>query len=596
MKDFVKTTLAVICGFFILQIIGFIFFLMFIIGAAASGSSSNVILPKEGVLDMDFSKLNVGEQAQAADFSLSSLQSIGDEMPTAIGVWDAVRAIRIAAKDPGVKFIFLRADEAAAGISHLEEIRVALSEFRKEGKAVIAWTENPGNGSYYLASVADKVYMSSYHGANYSLLGISARLMYLKDLLDKLGVNIQLIRHGKYKSAGEMYIKSSPSPENIEQNKVMVESIWKSVSGAMAESRGISEEKLNQIIDDLELLLPEDFLRIGLVDSLYDHEGLIAQLCTLAEVSEKKDLKFIPFADYITAKVTSAKPAKSKVAIIFADGEIVENKDPRNIDSKRFVKEIDQLREDESVKAVVLRVNSPGGSVLASEKIRASLDLLQAAKPMVASYGNYAASGGYWISNGVEKIYSNTTTLTGSIGVFSMLPDFGGVAKNIAHVNFYPINSNKHSDMFSLVRPLDAQETAYMQGSVEDIYDRFVNLVAEGRSMETDAVDAIAQGRVWTGSDALGIGLVDELGTLSDAVAYAASLAGLENESDYSTLAVPKPLTPFETLLETMGQTNKEPDILAGTPFEGFSAAVRRAVSGEPSAVYARLPYDITIK
>lgn len=592
MKEFVKTTLAVICGIIVLHIIGFIFFLMFIIGAAASGSNSTVVLPREGVLDMDFSKLNLGEQAQEADFNFASISQMGSEMPTAIGVWDAVRAIRAAADDPGVKYILLRADGAAAGISQLEEVRAALADFRQSGKPVIAWTENPGNGSYYLASVADKVYMSSYHGANYTLVGISGRMMFLKDLLDKLGVNVQLIRHGKYKSAGEMYIKNAPSPENMEQNRVMVESIWKNVSGAMAASRGISEEKLNEIIDNLELLLPDDFVKAGLVDTLYNHEGLINQLCTLAEVSKKEDLHLIPFADYITAKVTSAKPAKAKIAIIFADGEIVEADDPRNIDSKRFVKEIDKLRDDESVKAVVLRVNSPGGSVLASEKIRTSLDLLQAVKPMVASYGNYAASGGYWISNGVEKIYSNPTTLTGSIGVFSMLPDLGGVAKNIAHVNIVPVNSNKHSDMFTLMRPLDAAELAYMQGSVEDIYERFVNLVAAGRSMEPSAVDEIAQGRVWTGSDALGIGLVDELGTLSDAVAYAASLAGLE---DYSTLAVPKPLTPFETIIKAMGQ-NKEPDILAGTPFEGLSGAVKKVASGEPSEVYARMPYDIEIQ
>ena len=591
MKDFVKTLLAVICGLFLFWIIGFILFFVMVGSVASVGGSGKTALPRNGVLDMNLAAFTLGEQnADAAP----NLASFSFDMTPTVGLWNAVEAIKKAAADPSIKYILLRPEGSAAGISDMEELRAALVNFRKSGKAVVAYLENPGNGSYYLASVADKIYMTSYHGGMSQLVGVSGRMLFLKDLLDKAGVNFQLIRHGKYKSAGEMYIRSSSSAENREQNQVMVNSIWNAIAPVMAEARDIPVDNLNALVDDLKLNFPEDFLQYRLVDELVDHEALVNKLCTLAQVTKTEDLHLVPFSDYVSAKVLPY-PGKTNVAVLYADGEIVDGSANSEVAGDRFVREIDKIRRDNSVKAVVLRVNSPGGSVLASAKIRAALDLLQAEKPVVASYGNYAASGGYWISNGCRKIYSDATTLTGSIGVFSMIPEFSGTAKKLG-VGVETVGSNKHSDVLSLTRPFSAEETAYMQAYVEDIYEQFVNLVAQGRDMEPAQVDEIAQGRVWTGSDALEIGLVDEIGTLQDAIDEAASLSGLISEDDYKVVGFPKPLTFTEQMLQSLGQKTDEPSILAGTPFEGIGKALSGARANQPAQVWARLPYSIEIR
>ena len=581
--------LAVICGLIVLRILAFILMIVMFAGALAGGSSTP--LPREGVLDVDMSKFMITEQTQ--DNPMPSFSAMGMQMPEAqIGLLDAIKGLEAAAADPGVKYVLLRPEDAQLGLSDAEEIRRALSEFRRSGKPVIAWLESPANGSYYISTVADKIYMSSYHGFNYQLIGLSGRMTFVKDILDKLGVNVQLIRHGKYKSAGEMFIRSSASPENREQNQVMINSAWKVMTAAISESREISVEAFNKLVDDLALVQPEDFLANGLVDALMTRGELIEKLCILAGVPSEDKLKLIPFSDYALSKV---KPSlRPNVAIIYADGEIVDGDELTDIAGDRFVKEINKAAADDAIKAVVLRVNSPGGSVSASVKIRTALDSLQAKKPLVASFGNYAASGGYWISNGCEKIFADANTVTGSIGVFSMIPEFSKVTKKVG-VTFESVNSNKHSDMYSLMRPFDKAELDYQQASVEDIYETFVNLVADGRKMAPSAVDAIAQGRVWMGSDALEIGLVDEIGTLQDAIAYAATLAGIAPD-DARTVAFPAPLTFAEQLLESLGQGSSEPSILAGTPFEGLSTEVNSALSANPGKPMARMPYAFEIK
>ena len=582
--------LAVICALIVLRIIAF--FLMIIMFAGALAGGSGAAIPKEGVLDVDMSKFIITEQTQ--ENPVPSFSAMGGmQIPEAqIGLLDAIKGIEAAAADTGVKYILLRPEGASMGMSDAEEFRRALSEFRRSGKPVIAWLESPANGSYYLSTVADKVYLSSYKGFSYQLIGISSQMMFLKDILDKLGVNVQLIRHGKYKSAGEMFIRSSASPENREQNQVMINSAWRVMTAAVSEARDIPADKFNALVDDLALAEPEDFLNNGLVDGIMSRSELVGKLCTLAGVESEEKLKLIPFPDYAIAKV---KPSlRPNVAIIYADGDIVDGDDYMNIAGDRFVLEINKAARDNSIKAVVLRVNSPGGSVAASVKIRAALDSLQARKPLVASFGNYAASGGYWISNGCDKIFADANTITGSIGVFSMIPEFSKVTKKVG-VNFETIGSNKHSDMYSLMRPFDKAELDYQQASVEDIYESFVNLVADGRKMAPSAVDAIAQGRVWMGSDALEIGLVDEIGTLQDAIAYAASLAGIA-PADARTAAYPAPLTFAQQLLESLGQGNTEPSILAGTPFESLGSEVSSILSAQPGKPLARLPYSYEIR
>ncbi len=591
MKDFLKMTLAVLAGLFIAGILGFMLFFGFI-GTLASLGSSTPAMPRSGVLFMDMSRISIAEQTQETDL----MAMIQGQDISIIGLWDAVKAIEKAASDPAVQCIYLKADGlSAGGIAPVEELRQALGDFRLSGKPVVAYTENPGTGSYYLASVADKIYMGSYKGGSNMMVGVGTQMIFLKDLLDKLGVNVQLIRHGKFKSAGEMYIKSRPSEENLLQTREMVNSMWDGMAESICSSREISREDLDGMIDNLKLNTPEDFLACRLVDELLTKEELKEKLAVLAKESKYEEVKFISLRDYVNINAQTVSKARRKIAIIYAEGEIIDGYDKQEVAGDRFAGIISSVRADSTVKAVVLRVASPGGSVAASEKIRTEIDLLRKVKPVIASYGNYAASGGYWISNSCDKIFSDKSTLTGSIGVFSMIPDFSGTAEKVFHVGVTNVGSSRHSDMYSLTRPLDAEETAYMQRSVDDIYEAFLENVSAGRGMDKAEIDEIAQGRVWTGSDALKIGLVDEIGTLADAVRYAAIAAG-DTEADLGTwevAAYPKPMTTLDIILENLtGST----DALAGTPFESVGRAFRSWDATSTGKVYARMPYILEIK
>ena len=591
MKDFLKMTLAVLAGLFIAGILGFMLFFGFI-GTLASLGSSTPAMPRSGVLFMDMSRISIAEQTQETD----PMAMIQGQDISIIGLWDAVKAIEKAASDPAVQCIYLKADGlSAGGIAPVEELRQALGDFRLSGKPVVAYTENPGTGSYYLASVADKIYMGSYKGGSNMMVGVGTQMIFLKDLLDKLGVNVQLIRHGKFKSAGEMYIKSRPSEENLLQTREMVNSMWDGMAESICSSREISREDLDGMIDNLKLNTPEDFLACRLVDELLTKEELKEKLAVLAKESKYEEVKFISLRDYVNINAQTVSKARRKIAIIYAEGEIIDGYDKQEVAGDRFAGIISSVRADSTVKAVVLRVASPGGSVAASEKIRTEIDLLRKVKPVIASYGNYAASGGYWISNSCDKIFSDKSTLTGSIGVFSMIPDFSGTAEKVFHVGVTNVGSSRHSDMYSLTRPFDAEETAYMQRSVDDIYEAFLENVSAGRGMDKAEIDEIAQGRVWTGSDALKIGLVDEIGTLADAVRYAAIAAG-DTDADLGTwevAAYPKPMTTLDIILENLtGST----DALAGTPFESVGRAFRSWDATSTGKVYARMPYILEIK
>ena len=609
--EFFKWVLAVICGLFVWGLVKAIFFIMMIgslASSAASSSGSSALIPKEGVLLMDMSTLIITEQTTEGmpTMSLNSLSALGSgTMIAPVGVYDAVRAIHTAAADPGVKLILLKTDNIASELSNVSEVREALADFRKSGKAVVAYGEAYTSGSYYLASIADKIYTTSHHGGNNFMLGLGGRMIFLKDLLDKLGVNYQLIRHGKYKSAGEMYIRNTPSPENMEQNQVMIDSMWESIANETAQARGISVDSLNYFIDNLSINFPEDMTKHNLADEILTVEGYKEKMAVLAGKDKYKDVKFIPFKDYVTAKVKPNTASKKKIAVIYADGNIVEQEDPNNISGDRFANIIAKVRADSTIKAVVLRVNSPGGTVLAASKIKEEIDLTRAVKPVVASYGAYAASGGYWISNSCDHIFSGATTLTGSIGCFSAIPEFSKTVKDIAKVNIVPVNSHKHSDMVSLMRPFNEEETRLMQDYVDDIYTNFVNIVAKGRDMTYEAVDEIAQGRVWTGADALKIGLVDEIGTLEDAITYAASMAGDPDVASWNVVGYPKPLTVMQQIMAQLGGKSTNPEeivenVLEGTPMEGIAKSLldwkNTWTKGNGQLMFARLPFEIEIR
>ena len=591
MKEFVKMTLATLTG---LLLFGFIsmFIMIGMIGAMAAAGSSKPVMPAEAVLSIDFSKMTLSEQTQEAD-PFAALQ--GGDMITPVGIYEAIKAVNAAAEDPAIRYIYMRPDAASGGFARIEEFRTALKNFRNSGKAVVSYIESPTNAGYYLASVSDKIYMTSYDGGMNMFGGISSQLIFLKDALDRLGVNVQLIRHGKYKSAGEMYIRNSSSKENMEQNEAMIGSIWESWATLIAQDRGISVETLNNMLNNLELNFPEDFLAKGLVDELLTRDELQKKLADLYVTDDYKHVKSISLADYATLKNKVNYKAANKVAVIYAEGNIVDGGAKDQVAGDRFAKIIQDVRNDKDVKAVVLRVSSPGGSVLASEKIKAELDLLRESVPVIASYGEYAASGGYWISANSDYIFSNATTLTGSIGVFSMIPDIGGTLKNKLHVNVTPVNSNEHADMYGMIRPLDNKEVAYKQASVEKIYDKFTNIVAAGRDMTVENVDAIAQGRVWTGAEALGIGLVDQIGTIEDAINYAAtSIDGVTSVNDVQVVAYPKPQTPIEALLESFGGQGES--IFAGTPLEDVETAFSGWTEAQSGKMYARIPYEIIVK
>ena len=590
MKEFVKMTLATLTG---LLLFGFIsmFIMIGMIGVMAAAGSSKPVMPAEAVLSIDFSKMTLSEQTQEAD-PFAALQ--GGDMITPVGIYEAIKAVNAAAEDPAIRYIYMRPDAASGGFARIEEFRTALKNFRNSGKAVVSYIESPTNAGYYLASVSDKIYMTSYDGGMNMFGGISSQLIFLKDALDRLGVNVQLIRHGKYKSAGEMYIRNSSSKENMEQNEAMIGSIWESWATLIAQDRGISVETLNNMLNNLELNFPEDFLAKGLVDELLTRDELQKKLADLYVTDDYKHVKSISLADYATLKNKVNYKAANKVAVIYAEGNIVDGGAKDQVAGDRFAKIIQDVRNDKDVKAVVLRVSSPGGSVLASEKIKAELDLLRESVPVIASYGEYAASGGYWISANSDYIFSNATTLTGSIGVFSMIPDIGGTLKNKLHVNVTPVNSNEHADMYGMIRPLDNKEVAYMQASVEKIYDKFTNIVAAGRDMTVENVDALAQGRVWTGAEALGIGLVDQIGTIEDAINYAAtSIEGVTSVNDVQVVAYPKPQTAIEALLESFGQGES---VFAGTPLEDVETAFSGWTEAQSGKMYARIPYEIIVK
>ena len=589
MKDFVKMTLAAILGCIIVGAI--LMFMTFgIIGSLASLGNTQPVMPREGILTVDMSRITLTEQAVPTDIRTM----IEGETRVSTGIWTAIRAIQEAALDPAIRFIYLKPDGVAGEMGCIEELRTSLERFRSSGKAIISFIETPSNASYYLASVSDKIFMSGYDGGMNMITGFSSSQMFLKDILDRLGVNVQLIRHGKYKSAGEMFIRNGISPENREQNQVMVNSLWKGWADRMAGSRGLSFDEFNALVDNLSLNSPEDFLEHGLVDELMTKEELRERLCGLYGAENIEDIRQVTLPDYAAARVLPNYKAKEKIAIIYANGNIVDGEAKEQVAGDRFAAMIFAVRRDSSVRAVVLRVNSPGGSVLASSKIRNEIDLTREVKPVIASYGSYAASGGYWISSSCDRIFSDASTLTGSIGVFSMIPDFSKTAEKIG-IGTTTISSNRHGDMYSGMRALDNAEIAYMQESVEDIYDTFTAIVAEGRGLDREYVDEIAQGRVWAGTDALDKGLVDQIGGIEDAVSCAISMTGSANTDIGSWLIeeYPKPMTTMDMLMEMLGQNAS---VFAGTPLEAVETAFRDWDESMTGQVYARMPYEISIR
>lgn len=493
-------------------------------------------------------KESVAERGDKSfDLSLGGLS-----MNSTISLLSLERALEKASEDKDIAMVYINTDHFSSGMAAMEEIRGCLSKFNKP---VVAYGTDFGNGSYYLASAADKVFMNP--DGDCDINGLSSTQFFVKDLLDTLGIDIQLIRHGKFKSAGEMYIRNDISPENRLQYKELLGSIWTSFLEEIASSRGIPDKDIISWIDGLELATAEDMLEKGLVDGLKYRDEMEKYLCHMFGVHEASEVRKISITEY--ASDLDKGPSSKKIAVLYADGEIVRS--GSGIAGEKFSKEIAKVRADSTVKAVVFRVNSPGGEVVAAEMIRREIELLMKDKPVVASYGGYAASGGYLISAACNKIFTDNSTLTGSIGVFGMVPSLGRAMRKTLHVNPVNIGTNEHSSMRSGMAPLSKEEEAWYQEKIEGIYDDFVSVVAEGRSMTKEAVDSLAQGRVWSGKDALQNGLADERGNLMDAIRYAASLAGIKK---YMIAAYPVKKDIAESLLEMISgeDGSKDNDIV----------------------------------
>ena len=569
---------------FILMSLVFFGIIGSVVTSLGKAKDAQPVIPKNAILRIDF-RYPISEQGgESLDVNPLSGSFNVDE---SVSLLDAVRALDAAAADPQIRFVYIKPDDISMGIAHAEEFRAALSRFRDSGKPVIAYCQGLTAGNYYIASAADKVILNTY--GDVMINGLSSQMMYYKDLIDHLGIDIQLIRHGKYKSAGEPYIKSEMSKENREQYEQMLSSVWNVIAEAVASSRDFSAEQYNNWIDELAVTNAEQAKEKGLVDELWFDDQVRDYLCTLCGVKKAKELKYVSLKDYASAKVRSNIRVKDKIAVIYADGEIVMGDRGNGSIGNNFAKVIAEVRQDPAVKAVVFRVNSPGGSVQASAAIEREISLLKAEKPVVASYGEYAASGGYWISCGADKIFSDRSTLTGSIGVFGLIPSFGKALKKNAHLNVYEVSTHKHGALVNGMTPLDPEEEAMMQKQIDATYNDFVSRVAAGRGLSAEAVDQIAQGRVWAGSDAVGIGLVDELGGLTDAVNYAASAVSLEN---YRLVEYPEVRPVFDQLLAQMndkGGTGQ--DVRMQSAADAFRLAGNWLLSLDDPEIAARMPY-----
>ena len=461
---------------------------------------------------------NLSEQ-RGSSFRFSLLGGLS--VSNSISILSVERALEKAAEDDDIAMVFFRPDMISAGMAGREELRQSLARFAAKGKPVVCYGISFDTSSYYLGSVGDRVFM--HPGSSGTLVGPSSTQLYYKDLLDSLGVRIQLIRHGSYKSAGEPYVRSEMSEENRQQYQALLGSIWEPMVEEMASSRGIAADSLRAWVTSLQLSTSRDWLEKGLVDGLKYRDEMEEYLCHLFGKADPDDLKKVSMSEYIgSLKDNGSK----KVAVLYAEGEIVRS--GSGIAGEKFAREIAKVRADSSVKAVVFRVNSPGGEVVAADMIRREIEALRKDKPVIASYGDYAASGGYWISAGTDRIFVDNATLTGSIGVFGQVVSYGEALSKKLHIHPFTVGTHEHSDMGSGMRPLDEQELTRYQADIDGIYDEFVRVVSDGRGMDRDAVDAVAQGRVWSGGDALQIGLADEKGILLDAVKYAARRAGLD--------------------------------------------------------------------
>ncbi len=589
MKSFLKYTLATITGIILATILFFVVGLATLSALVSSGqkpvtiSENSILVLKSGVTIPDR-----GNQGP-----LEGIDFLNMTYTPVAGLNEILRNIEKASTDGKVKGILIETGVLPSGWATTNEIRNALEKFRESGKFVISYSDYVlTQQCLYLSSAADKIFINP--AAMVDFKGLSSQVMFYKKALDKLGVEVQVTRHGKFKGAVEPFIRDNLSVDNKEQIKDYMGSIWNIVLDAISGSRNIPVEKLNMLADNLSGNIATGALENHLVDGLMYRDELIDTLKVLSGIKKGKDLNLVSMTKY--SKVPDQGKnfsVKNKIAVIYASGTIVTGKgSPNNIGGNYYAEVIRKARLDTTIKAIVLRVNSPGGSAGASDIMWHELELSTTVKPVVVSMGNYAASGGYFISAPATRIYADPTSISGSIGVFGLIPEVGKLLNEKLGITIDVVNTNTYSDFPSVFKPMTTYEQEIMQTSIEKIYGDFVSKVASGRKMTFASVDSIGQGRVWSGIKAQKIGLVDEIGGLNDAIKGAVELAGVDK---YSLRELPEIEDPYTRLLSQLGGDARlriMKNELGGS-VKYFEMLKELA---DMSGIQARLPYFIEIQ
>ncbi len=592
MKQFFKFMLASFAGT-LLTLLVILFIIIGMVSSLISMSEKEEIELKPNTVLLIKFDTPIADRSPNNPFESFDFSNFKSNQPS--GLDDVLKNIEKAATDPNIAGIYLDLSEIASGMANLEEIRAKLMKFKESGKFIMSYSEGYSQASYYLASLSDEIYLNPEGMMLFK--GLSAQLTFLKNMLEKLEIEAQIIRgpDNKFKSAVEPLMYDKMSEANREQMMKLLNSVWGNMLMQISESRNISIEELNRIADELELSNADKALELKFVDGLLYKDEILAKLREKTGLGEKDKIESVTLAKYTNSKPEKEKKSrvKDKIAVIYAIGEIGGGEGSEtSIGSEKISKAIRKAREDEKVKAIVMRVNSPGGSALASEVIRREVELAKNAKPFIVSMGNVAASGGYWISTNADYIFADPTTITGSIGVFGVIPNLKGLFNNKFGITFDKAMTNKNADFVDVMEPLSEFQHMKIQQEVVKIYEDFTLLVAKSRNLRQSYVDSIGQGRVWSGIDALEIGLIDELGGIEAAIAKAAEKANLGDNYKISTL--PEQKDPFQQIMEEMtGKTRS--NILQRELGEYYTYLEYMQQVSNMKGVQARLPFHFSL-
>ncbi|MDA3779644.1 MAG: signal peptide peptidase SppA [Bacteroidales bacterium] len=588
MKGFFKYLLASTLGVLVAGII--LFMLVFgAIGAMVASQDKPVKVKSNTVLHIELNQPIADRSSNnpMKNFNFSAFKPMNE-----LGLDAILKNIEKAKEDENITGIYLDLTSIPTGMASLEEIRNALLDFKESDKFILSYADYYSHKTYYLATVSDSIFLNPEGAINF--VGLNSQIMFYKKALEKLGVEPQIIRHGKFKSAVEPFMLNKMSEANRNQIETYMGSIWDNMVKGISQERGIDIKQLNNYADALTIKNAKAALEAKFIDGLKYKDEIFSELRNKTQREAGEDIESIRLAKYIKApKNKKTKTfAKDKIAVIYAMGNVIMGEgEEGNIGSDRISAAIREARKDSSIKAIVFRVNSGGGSALASEVIWREVKLAQEVKPVIASLGDVAASGGYYIVSPADKIIASPNTITGSIGVFGMLMNSKSLFNDKLGINIEVVKTNKHSDIGSMFRKLTAEERASIQYGVEDIYNTFITHVAEGRNMTKEAVDSIGQGRVWSGKNAINIGLVDEFGGLQKAIDIAAETAELEN---YRTVSLPKLKDPFQLIIDEF-QDNIEASIIRKNLGKEYTYYKELQEIRTINGIQARMPYKIDI-